>query len=62
MSNTSTDKRIDNLLAMGQQFINEATELRKGLAGHSRASRKGLSVEQKSKLITRRNKTAFRIK
>lgn len=58
MTLVDTNKKIDNLLALGQLFISEATELRESLAVKSQAPRKGLSSQQRAKLIARRLKTA----
>lgn len=56
------NKRIDNLLAIGQLLVAEATELRNDLPGNRQVTRKGLSNDDRRKLISRRYKTAFKNK
>jgi hypothetical protein len=60
MNLLDTNKKLDNLLTLGQLLISEATELRTGLSKTGQAARKGLSQVQKSKLIARRYRTAIK--
>jgi len=54
-----TNNNIDQLVALGHRLIEEATGLRVG-AVNSGTTRKGLSEDQKKKLISKRFKTALK--
>jgi hypothetical protein len=55
MADQATIKRIDNLEAFGRMIIAEASELRKSLSPvQGRASRKGLSAQQKAGIVSKR--------
>ncbi len=57
----TAEQEINSLMAMGQMIIQQATELRESLAEESQAPRKGLTNEQRAKLIARRMRTAFKV-
>jgi hypothetical protein len=55
MTDPGTIKRIDKLEAFGRLIIEEATQLRKSLSPvKGRASRKGLSADQKAVVLGKR--------
>lgn len=61
MSNNELLKRIDNLESIGRMVVDEATKLRKSLFPvQGRTSRKGLTQQQISRALMKRNKTAFK--
>ncbi|HEX7906213.1 MAG TPA: hypothetical protein VF487_20205 [Chitinophagaceae bacterium] len=63
MSNSIIDKKIEKLLAIGQLLISEATGLKNGQSvATGLSTRKGLDDYQKTKLIAKRFKTAFKQK